>query len=390
MVKEFTFWNDFIQFCQRLVQTPSVSGQEREVARLIQEEMKKLDYDEVRTDRVGNVIGLLKGNKNKPTICFTAHMDTVPVGDESKWEYPPFSGKIVNEYIYGRGSGDVKVPVATHVYISKLLKEFNVEHGNIYVIPVVQEEVGGLGSKHIDENIMKEIDYAICGEATSNMIHTGQRGRTELVVTFKGKSAHASRPWQGINPFYDVANFISKLENLDMASYGEIKATVAPTKCNTDTETSNMIPGECTLTLDWRDVPGESEAQIINKIKIILPKNGAVKIGEYELKTYTGLTLSMKRRKAPFLMDNQHPLVKAVTEAISTTLNRKVEYHWWEGATDCGSFAEAGIPIVGFSPSEQEHSHTTKEKISLKMIREAFACYPTIISNITKLEKRKR
>ena len=390
MAKEFAFWDDFISFCQRLIQTPSVSGEEGEVAQLIQEEMKKLGYDEVWTDRVGNVIGLLKGDRDKPAICFTGHMDTVPLGDESKWEYSPYSGAIAEGHIHGRGACDMKGSVATQVYIPSVLRESNVEHGNIYVIEVVHEEKGGLGSKYLDESIKKEIDYLINGEPTHGMTKHQQRGRTELVATFRGKSVHPSRPGLGINPFYDVARFILRLENLEMASYDEIKSTVAPTICKTDTETSNVIPGECTLILDWRDVPGESEAQIINKLRSILPESGDVHIAEYKYKTYTGLTLPMKRRKAPFLMDKNHPLVKTVAEAVRATLKREVEIRWFAGSTDCGHFVEAGIPFVGFGPGEVKYAHTNRERISLQMMKEAMECYPAIISNVSRLEKRKR
>ncbi len=393
VAKRLAFWDDLVRFCQRLIQTPSVSGQEGEVARIIQEEMKKLGYDEVSTDRVGNVIGLLKGDRSKPSICFTGHMDTVPPGDESRWEYPPFSGTIAEGHIHGRGAGDMKGSLATQIYIPAVLREYGMtkgETGNLYVIGVVQEEKGGLGSMYLEKNIKREIDYAINGEPTSNMINTAQRGRSEFIVTFKGKSAHASRPWEGINPFYDVARFLLKLDDLEMVSYSDLKSTVVPTICKTDTETSNVIPGECTLILDWRDVPGESEAQILNKIERILPENGKVRLSEYDLKTYTGLTLRMKRRKLPFSVDRGHPEVEAVAEAVRTVLKREVEIRWWQGATDCGYFADEGIPIVGFSPGESKYSHTSRERISLEMMQEAVKCFPAILSNLSKLEKRKR
>ncbi len=388
--KEFDFWDDLVRFCQKLIQTPSISGEESEVARLVQHEMERLSYDEISVDRVGNVIGLIEGDKNKPSICFTAHMDTVPSHDESKWEYPPYSGVIADGYIHGRGAGDVKGPLATQVYVPRVLRKSGVKHGDIYVIEVVHEETGGLGTKYLDEDVKKKIDYVINGEPTSNMIHIGQRGRTEMAVTFQGKSAHASRPWQGKNPFYDVAEFILRLKNLEMSSYGDVKSTVVPTMCKTDTETSNVIPGECMLILDWRDVPSESEFQIMNKVKSILQKGGDVYIREYKLKTYTHLTFPMKRRKLPFSMDESHPLVRAVTDAVRSTLKKEVEIRWWEGATDCGYFAEEQIPIIGFSPSESKYSHTSRERISLQMMREAMECYPAIISNISNLKKRRQ
>ena len=58
MTKDFPFWDDFVEFCQRLIQTPSLSGEETQVAQLIIEKMEQLNYDEVWTDQVGNVIGL--------------------------------------------------------------------------------------------------------------------------------------------------------------------------------------------------------------------------------------------------------------------------------------------------------------------------------------------
>jgi len=387
--RESDFWPDLIRFCQKLIQTPSASGHEGEVAELVQAEMQKLGYDEIWIDRVGNVIGLVKGDRDKPSICFTAHMDTVPCDDESKWEYPPYSGVIAEGYVHGRGAGDVKGPLAMQVYVPRLLRESDVKHGDIYVVEVVQEEVGGLGSKHLDDDVKDEIDYAINGEPTSNRIHIGQRGRTELVVTLKGKSAHASRPWQGKNPFYDMAKFILKLENLKMTRYDEIESTVVPTLCKTDTETSNVIPGECRLVLDWRDVPIESEAYIMKTMRALLPESGEVQIAEYELKTYTGLTFQMKRRKLPFSIGENHPLVKTVAQAVRSALGKEAEIGWWEGATDCGYFAAAGIPIIGFSPSESKYSHTTRERISLQLMKEALECYPAIISDISKLKKRK-
>ena len=91
-----------IEFCQRLVQTPSLPGEEEAVAKLIKKEMESLKYDEVWIDEIGNVIGRIKGRRRGPSVMFTAHMDQVDIGDPSLWEYPPFSGTIASGYIHGR------------------------------------------------------------------------------------------------------------------------------------------------------------------------------------------------------------------------------------------------------------------------------------------------
>jgi len=64
MNADLPFWKDFLQFCQKLINTPSLPGEEGPVAHLIQDKMKQLDYDDVHIDRVGNVIGLIKGTRN--------------------------------------------------------------------------------------------------------------------------------------------------------------------------------------------------------------------------------------------------------------------------------------------------------------------------------------
>jgi len=391
--QEFPFWEDFIAFCQRLIQTPSVSGNEGAVALLIQEEMKKLQYNEVWADPVGNVIGILKGNPDRPALCFTGHMDTVPPGDEKKWEHPPFSGVIADGYLHGRGAGDMKCAVASHVYLPAMLRHAGLKRddvGDIYVIPVAQEEVGGLGSKYLDKNILKAIDYAVNSEPTSNMICTGHRGRAEITVSIMGKAAHASRPWQGINPFFDLARFLLDLDKLEMPGYRDLKSTAVPTVLKTDTATSNVIPGQCILTIDWRNVPGESETQIMEKLNKILPKSGTAQFVGYDLTTYTGKTLPVMRKRAPFSTDENHPAVKAMVAAVKYRLNKEPVVTWWEGANDCGYFADAGIPIAGFGPSESKYSHTSRERISLEMLSDAVRCLPAIVANLSQLEKRKR
>lgn len=71
------FENDMVDFARRLIQTKSISGTEGGVAKLYQDEMKKLGYDEVFQDAAGNVIGLIRGDEEGPTIMFNSHMDHV-------------------------------------------------------------------------------------------------------------------------------------------------------------------------------------------------------------------------------------------------------------------------------------------------------------------------
>lgn len=83
-----------IAFCQRALQTPSVSGHEQAMAELMRERMLALGFDEVVFDRLGNVIGTIHGKRPGKTILLDGHMDTVDVIDAAEWSHDPFGGEI--------------------------------------------------------------------------------------------------------------------------------------------------------------------------------------------------------------------------------------------------------------------------------------------------------
>ena len=112
--------NDLLAFAQDLVRIKSYSGQEEQIARFIASRMETLGFDEVRIDRYGNVLGRV-GNGER-VILFDSHSDTVSVTDEDQWDIPPFSGEIVNGYLWGRGSVDMKSGLAASIYAAVIAK----------------------------------------------------------------------------------------------------------------------------------------------------------------------------------------------------------------------------------------------------------------------------
>ena len=139
---------ELITLTKLLIQTPSPSGHEKDVADIIAHEMKRLQYNEVIIDDIGNVIGIIKGESNKPSILFTTHMDHVPPGERGKWLFDPFEGVIEDGYIYGCGAADAKGPLVIQLLIKHVLKNIK-GYGNILVAFTVGEEVGGFGSQYL-------------------------------------------------------------------------------------------------------------------------------------------------------------------------------------------------------------------------------------------------
>ncbi|MCG3212422.1 MAG: Succinyl-diaminopimelate desuccinylase [Anaerolineae bacterium] len=103
-----------IQFMRDICAIPSVDSQIGPVCERIAEEMRNLGFDEVRFDKMGNILGRV--GHGSTVIVYDSHIDTVGVGDLSAWQWDPFEGKIENGVLYARGAGDEKGSTPGMVY----------------------------------------------------------------------------------------------------------------------------------------------------------------------------------------------------------------------------------------------------------------------------------
>ena len=370
-----------LQFLQRLIQTPSLPGEEAEIAGLVLKEMQALGYDEAYTDSAGNVIGVYRGQGTSPSIMLNSHLDHVDVGDASRWKHPPFGGEIHDGKVWGRGAVDIKGPLAAQVYgVASLIAEQTRPPGDVYVTAVVQEEVGGVGACLLSSS--SDPGLVVIGEPSGNRVMRGHRGRTELVVRALGRSAHASAPERGLNPLPTVARFILGLQELDMARDPDLGgSTVAPTLISVDQISPNVIPSEVVLICDWRNVPGEG-AQTIGTILSELGRACAdegvsveVSVPKTERKTYTGYSMAVASAHPAFILPPTHPFAQAAAEIVCAVTGRDEVPGVWGFATDGGHFAEAGWTVIGFGPGNEALAHTVIESIGIDELTEAAEVY---------------
>jgi len=375
-----------INFTQRLVQTPSLSGDEGEVAQIVISEMQQLGYDSIWTDELGNVMGQINGGA-APTVLLNGHMDVVDPGPLAGWPYPPFSGQIVDGELWGRGSVDMKGPLACMIYGASLLKDVGLLPGNILMTVPVMEEVGGVGTSYLASRV--NAAAAICGEPSRNILRRGHRGRVELLVTFKGKSAHASVPHLAVNPHYDAAYFLTKLPQIQLAHDLTLgSSTVTPTLYKTDQVSANVSPSEVYITLDWRNVAHESPAEIVAKVQTLadscLAETGSqaqvhVAVTEREFTTYTNQKVRPSAVFPSFLLAEDSPILSAAHTTLMQLLGRDDGVTIWNFATDGGHLMAAGIPTIGFGPGDERLAHTNQERISLAKMMEATVAYAALV-----------
>ena len=375
-----THREELIGFAKRLVQTPSLPGQEAEVADLIRAEMECLGYDKVWVDGAGNVIGLIEGG-NGPSLMLNGHMDHVDAGDPVQWRHPPFGGTVHHGELWGRGSADMKGALAAMVYAGGLVGRLGIPpRGALYVSAVVQEEVGGLGARHLARSL--PVDRAVVGEASGNQLRRGHRGRVELNAHFVGRSVHASMPALGTNPHFSMARFLDDLQDLDMASdtvYGS--SSVAPTRVTAEPESANVTPAELNLVLDWRNIPEESPQEIVDKLSTLLSGSlqadcrGKIEVATKVLTSYTGLESSYPDVFPSFTTPAAHDWLREARSHLEDVLGRSIEVGTWRFATDGGHFAQAGITVLGFGPGDDAVVHTVEERISIDELVESVVGY---------------
>jgi acetylornithine deacetylase/succinyl-diaminopimelate desuccinylase-like protein len=162
-------------------------------------------------------------------------------------------------------------------------------------------------------------------------------------------------------------------------------STVTPTLYRTDQTSPNVVPGYVHLTLDWRNIPQESPAEIVQKLQALLDTTLAgsevtatVGVVTSKLTTYTGMTQDFPSVFPSFLLPEAHPLVQAAHRTLVEVLGRDDGIDIWRFATDGGHLMMAGIPTVGFGPGDETLAHTNQERIDLNQMKEAIAGYAAI------------
>jgi len=360
-------------FLQDMVRTPSLSCQEKPVAERLATEMRAIGFDQVWTDRIGNVVGRI-GPGTGPRLLYNGHMDTVGVGDPSAWTRDPFGAEIESGVLYGRGAADMKGPLASLVYGAKALIDSRVKlAGDLYVVGVVQEEpCEGYAMRVLVEEEGIRPDWVVLAEPTDLQVSRGHRGRMELEVTVRGRSSHASAPNLGENAIYRAARVIFSLELLaDMLAEDPFlgKGTLAVTRIENTAGSKNVIPDSCTFVIDRRLTLGETEAKALAELQGVIAREGVrakVRLAEFEYTSYTGYLCRGVEHYPAWVVPENHTLVQTAARAVRAVTGERATLGKWDFSTDgVYTMGVASIPTVGIGPGQEARAHTADEHIRL-------------------------
>jgi putative selenium metabolism hydrolase len=370
-------------FLSKLVRTRSLSSQEDQVAQLLVKELRKVGVEEVKVDRMGNVVARI-GPGRGPMLLYNGHMDTVDVTDRAAWHHDPWAGTVEDGLLYGIGACDMKASLAAMVYgVKKLLEANTPLNGDLVLAFVVQEEpCEGAAMRVLMEEEKLRPDWVVLGEPTDLKISRGQRGRVELRVTTRGRSSHAAQPENGRNAIYAAMRLIFGIELLS-GNLAEDRflgpGSLTTTQIESSAPSRNAVPDRCWFYIDRRLTLGENETRALAEIQSVIMREGVpatVEITQYEGVSYTGYCFRMRSVFLPWALPAEHPLIQTAVNSLRQTLGYRPAITHWAFSTDgVYTMGHASIPTFGFGPGNPEHAHSPNEHVRLDHVHVAARAY---------------
>ncbi|MEL6221931.1 MAG: M20 family metallopeptidase [Cyanobacteria bacterium J06627_8] len=351
--------------------TMNPPGQEQECARYLGSLLESVGFDvrcyEFAPQRT-TIIARLNGTNNRFPLCFTGHIDTVPLG-ATAWNYDPFSGEIAGDKVYGRGSTDMKSGVAAMVAAAIQMARLRTLKTGLVLILTAGEETCCQGAYHLAglDNALGEAGAVVVGEPTANYPWIGHKGAVRFEVRTKGITAHASMPEQGVNAVYKAAQAVLKLQEFDFQINPH--SILGKPTLNVGTISGginiNSVPDDCVIGVDIRTMPGQSHKEIQQQLQTFLG-------GDVEI------TLLNEAQSIATSEDDEW--IQSVFQIVEPYLNNKPVAKGATFFTDASVFTPAfgNPPTIILGPGEPEMAHKTDEFCHLSKIEESVEIYTKI------------
>jgi putative selenium metabolism hydrolase len=379
---------NIVRFMREICAIPSMDSQIGPVGERIQHEMRTLGFDEVRFDKMGNTLGRIGAGPR--TIVFDSHIDTVGIGDPSAWGWDPFVGKVENDVLYARGACDEKNSTPGMVYGLTIARDLGLLEGwTAYYFGNMEEWCDGIApNTFVEIDPQVKPDFVVIGEPTKMQVYRGHKGRVEIKVVAKGRSAHAASNHLGDNAVYKLLPLMAGLRDMepqlgDHPFLGHGKITLSDMQVKTPS--INAVPDDAVIYIDRRLTFGESKASAIAQVRALIPAEhrDAISVEEmvYDAPSYTGFVFPVDKYFPAWALDEAHPLVQAGQQARALIGLPDAPTGKWDFSTNGTYWAgKAGIPAIGFGPGDEVTAHTVNEHVSLDDVVKATEFYAVLPS----------
>ncbi|MDD5090274.1 MAG: YgeY family selenium metabolism-linked hydrolase [Candidatus Wallbacteria bacterium] len=374
----------------RLVQTPSFSGKEKEVADLICDEMRKNGFDSVRIDGLGSVIGTI-GNGPR-TMAFDAHIDTVYPGERGNWKFDPFAGKIEDGFVLGRGASDQKAGMASMITAGRMIKELklNDKFTVLFTGTVMEEDCDGLCWHYLISEEKVRPELVVSTEPTSLNIYRGHRGRMEMTIEVKGVSCHGSAPERGDNAIYKMARIALEIERLNERLKTDSflgKGTICASVFESGSPSQCAVADFARIQVDRRLTNGENRESAVAELQDCAVRAGCpgavVKVLHYDATAYTGMKFGMDKYFPTWVLDEKSTWISDAESAYHSLFGKDPLIDKWTFSTNgIATAGMHGIPTMGFGPGDEVQAHAPNERARISDLSAAAAFYAGLVHKL--------
>lgn len=374
-------------FCQDLVRCPSPSGEEQDVADIVEQEMGMLGYDEVRRDALGSVLGTVHGEREGGTVLVDAHMDVVPATQPEAWRFPPYSAERAEGRIWGRGATDIKGSLAAALVAIGMLSRDDLAGTVIMSASVGEETIEGLALGHILDH--HTVDAVVICEPTGLRLGLGHKGRTGLVLEAEGVAAHSSRPEKGVNAVYRMMEAVSRVRQIPLPQDELLGCGVSELveMISAPYPGTSMVPEGCTVRFDRRLVRGETRQSVLAGMEGALEGLEGVEVALHRtsLDCYTGESFTIDDFYPAWARASTEEVVQRALVALQS-VGQSGEYYFAPYSTNgTSSAAERDIPTIIYGAGDIGVAHAIDESVCVEALGEAFRGYQALVPALLKV-----
>lgn len=387
---------DLVQVLVELVSIPSVNPMGRPLRGPEFFEYRVTEYLEKLFARLGlpcerqtiepqrdNIVARLDGDvpaeEGGPVLLFEAHQDTVPVDGMT---IDPWRPVVANGRVTGRGSCDIKGGMTAMLgALARLAAERPRRMPTILMACTVNEEHGYSGAVGLTQMwkpggsklFPRAPDAAVIAEPTLLDVVVAHKGAVRWRCHTRGRAAHSSQPQLGVNAAFRMARVLLALEKYQQ----EICPTLAQhPRCGGVTLSVgtinggisvNTVPEQCTIEIDRRLLPGESNAQAYDHVV------------QY-VRTFPGIDFEVVH-DPPFMwgatLNDTHnlPLADTLRQAAAE-VHPECRLVGVPFGTDAAAISQSGVPCVVFGPGSIDQAHTADEWLAIEqLVRASEALY---------------
>jgi len=322
-------------------------------------------------DAMGNLIWRL-GDASTGGFLLMGYAMTFPAASMKE----PFSGArvdgrafgVAGQCALGRGACEQKGALAAMIYATGIVARAQLALRAPLILAV---SLAGETGRHDAAKFMLENDEisarsAIIGLGTSNQICLGNKGRIDIEITVRGKSAHSSMPWKGVNAVDGFRRVMERLDRVPLGTsrHGLGNATLTVTQVRSGPDISHTIPDFCRVVLDRRLLPGEDPDAAFRDIQDALNE-------------VAGFTIEATRGAFMYPSEVAKGSALAVTAAAASRelTQKEAEFFYSPAALDAGFLNRNGIETIMFGPGDLRFAHTDQEAVALEEVRDAAKIY---------------